>query len=122
MAQVEQGIGCRTLTIAASVLIGVAALEVAAGLWLSLSTPPIAERLGFTLYAAGAPVSAAFAAIAGELPLAPFTDVIVWMVIAALIGRSVERSGSHLWRPIGVTVVVSLLYGAGISSLIERVG
>ena len=117
----ESGVGCRSLAIATAVLLGVASAEVALGLWLALSTPPIAEPLGFALYGAGAPVSAGFAAAFGELPLAPFTDVIVWLVVAVGVARVSERLQRPLLHILGVVLGLAVVYGALVSLLIERV-
>ncbi len=115
------GVGCRNVVVAVGWLIGLAAIEVALGLWLALSTPPIAERVGFALYAAGAPVSAGFAAVAGELPLAPFTDAIVWLVAGVGTASWHERTGTRLSRLLAAVAAVALVYGVAISGLIARV-
>ncbi len=94
--------------------------SVAIGLSLALQESPgiVAERLGLALYAAGAPISGVFAALVGELPLAPFTDMIVWIVAAGLIAR--REDGSQR-RPIALTVVGALGFGVLVSLAIERV-
>ncbi len=96
-------------------------VSVSTGLWLALADDPSpwAERVGLALYVAGAPVSGVFAALVGELPLAPFTDVIVWLVAGGLIARRAETR--PLARPLVAVVAAALVFGAALSQLIERV-
>lgn len=93
----------------------------ASGLWLALDDTPSfwEERIGLALYVAGAPISGIFAALVGNLPLAPFTDIIVWLVAAGLIARRVDRSPPV--RPLLLTIGASLVFGGLVSQLIERV-
>lgn len=109
------------MTIAVGMLVILAVVEVSVGLWMVLQTPPIAEKVGFTLYGAGAPVSAAFAALAGELPLAPFTDVIVWLIAGSVAARVSERRAIPVWRVVAMIAIIALVYGASIATTIERI-
>lgn len=119
----EAGLGCRTLVTTLGVLLVFAVASVAMGLAIALGDDVgrLGERIGFTLYGAGAPISALFAAIAGELPLAPLTDVIVWIVAAAGTTRLTERRGIPMARSIALVIAMALVYGVVVSSFIERV-
>lgn len=100
---------------------GFAIVAVGLGLTLALSElPSIIQRVGFALYGAGAPISATFAAIAGELPLAPYTDIIVWLVAAVLVTKHVERRSIGLAGPLTKVIAGALVFGAAIGMLIER--
>lgn len=77
-----------------------------------------AERIGLALYVAGAPVSGVFSALTGELPLAPMTDVIVWLVAGGLITRRADRH--PLRRRLLITIAGALVFGALVSQAIER--
>ncbi|MEX2278607.1 MAG: hypothetical protein WEA76_00820, partial [Acidimicrobiia bacterium] len=88
----DEGLGCRALAVSAGVLIAFGVVATSIGLLLALGDGGrLTQQLGFALYGAGAPVSGIFAAIAGELPLAPFTDVIIWLVLAVVATRASER-------------------------------
>jgi hypothetical protein len=119
----ESGIGCRPFLTALVALSVIAAAAVAVGLSLALAEDPspLAERLGFALYGTGAPISALFAAVAGELPLAPLTDIVVWIVAAAGVVKWAERRAVPVWRPISIVLAVALCYGLVVSSFLERV-
>jgi hypothetical protein len=118
----EPGIGCRPLAAGFAALVVFAAAAVAVGLALALGTDPApwAERVGFALYAAGAPVSGLFAAIAGELPLAPLTDVVVWVLAAAGATRWADRRSVPPTKPLLTVMVAALVYGAVVGSFLER--
>jgi hypothetical protein len=115
------GIGCKPFAVSLAVLIVFAAVAVTIGLVLALADDPspAAERIGLALYVAGAPVSGVFAALVGELPLAPLTDAIVWLVAAGLIARRFE--GRLLRNPLLLTMGGALVFGALVSQAIERV-
>lgn len=114
------GVGCRTLLKAVAALVGFAVAAVAAGLALILGDDPspTAETLGLTLYAAGAPVSGMFAAIAGDLPLTLYLDLLVWVLAGAGVTRMTER-GRSLWVLVATVFGVALVYGFVISTLVE---
>lgn len=117
----QEGLGCRTLAVSAGVLITFGVLATASGLVLALGdTPAIVQQIGFALYGAGAPISGLFAAIAGELPLAPFTDLIVWLVLAVVATRISERGSATLSRILGVIIACAGVLGIVVSFLIER--
>ena len=80
----------------------------------------LVQQTGFALYGAGAPVSGIFAAIAGELPVAPFTDIVVWLILAVVAARASERSRLPLSRVLGLVVAGALVLGVVVSFLIER--
>lgn len=116
----SDGIGCRPFTVALGSFIVFSVACVALGLSLALQADPApwAERLGLALYVAGAPISGVFAALVGELPLAPFTDMIVWIAAAGLIAR---RSDEANRRVIALTMGAALVFGAVVSLALERV-
>lgn len=117
----EPALGCRTLAVAAGVLLGFGIVATALGLVLALGDGGrLVQQVGFALYGAGAPVSGLFAAIAGELPLAPFTDVVVWLVLAALATRTSERHDLPLGRVLGLVLGAATVLGVAVSFLIER--
>lgn len=92
-------------------------------MWLLLSPDCLGgcERLALVLYAAGAPVSGLFSALAGDLPLAYLTDLLVWLAVAVGAARLVERRPLAGWQVAGAAMAVALLYGGVISTLIQRV-
>jgi hypothetical protein len=114
------GVGCRSLLTAVGALLAFAVTAVGVGLFLILGEDPspAAETVGLALYAAGAPVSGIFAAIAGDLPLTLWLDIVVWVLAGAGVTRLAER-GFGLARPILVVIGAALVLGLGISSLIE---
>jgi hypothetical protein len=117
----DDGLGCRTLAVSAGVLIAFGVVATAAGLVLALGdTTPLVQQIGFGLYGAGAPISGLFAAIAGELPLAPFTDLIVWLVLAVVATRVSEGRSIDLSRVLGVILALASALGFIVSFLIER--
>jgi len=122
-SRADDGLGCRTLTVALAVLVGFAVAATATGLSLALGSAPgpTAERIGFLLYGAGAPVSALFAMIAGELPLAPLTDLVVWVAAAVAATRIADRRGTPIWKPLTVIVGASVAWGVVASSALERI-
>lgn len=92
-----------------------------AGLVLALGDGGrIAQQLGFALYGAGAPVSGIFAAVAGELPLAPFTDIVIWLVLAVSAAKVSERRELPLRRVLGMVIGAAISLGVVVSFLIER--
>ena len=115
-----EGLGCRDLTVAVGVLLGVAAVLVGVGLGIILGPSPegLTERVGLTLFAAGAPVSGLFAALAGDLPFTIYLDVIVWVLVGAAVVKLTAR-GRRLWVMIVIVEAVAIIYGLGISSLVE---
>lgn len=117
----DGGLGCRALAVSAGVLIAFGVVATSIGLLLALGDGGrLTQQLGFALYGAGAPISGIFAAIAGDLPLAPFTDIIIWLVLAVVATRSSERFGIPVGRVLGVVVGAALTLGLVVSFLIER--
>ena len=117
----EPGLGCRTLAVSAGVLLAFGTAATVAGLVLALGEGGrITQQIGFALYAAGAPVSGVFAAVAGELPLAPFTDVVVWLVLAVFATKASERRVLSTGRVLGLVIGAALSLGVVVSFLIER--
>ncbi len=80
----------------------------------------LTQQLGFALYGAGAPVSGVFAAIAGDLPLAPFTDIVIWLILAVAATRVSERRHLPLGRVLGLIIAGAGVLGVVVSFLIER--
>lgn len=119
----DEGLGCRTLSLSLAILVGFAVMATSTGLALTLADAPSAagERFGLTLYAAGAPISGLFAVLAGELPVAPLTDIVVWIVAAVFATRLSDRRGTPLWKPLVVIVATALVWGVVASSALERV-
>ncbi len=114
-----EGVGCKSLVAVAGALMAFAVVMVTIGLVILLGDPSAtSEAIGFTAYAAGAPVSGAFAALAGGLPLTLYLDALVWILIGAGIVRLSER-GRSLQRLVLTTVSVAIVYGVIISSLVE---
>lgn len=117
----DEGVGCRALAVSAGALVAFGVVATALGLTLALGEGGRAvQQIGFAFYAAGAPVSGLFAAIAGELPLAPFTDLIIWLVLAVGAARWSERSGVELRRILVGVMGTAGAFGAVVSFLIER--
>lgn len=117
----DPGLGCRTLAVSAGVLVAFGTAATIAGLVLALGDGGrITQQAGFALYGAGAPVSGVFAAIAGELPLAPFTDVVIWLVLAVFATKVSERHELALSRVLGLVMGAALSLGIVVSFLIER--
>lgn len=117
----DDGLGCRTLAVAAGALIAFGVLATATGLALALGDGGrLTQQVGFALYGAGAPISGLFAAVAGELPLAPLTDVVVWLVLAVVAARISERRAIPLPRILLVVLAGAMTLGTIVSFLIER--
>ena len=123
-AQPEPGVGCRPLATILGSLLGIAGAAALIGLSLIGDTSCVAtcERVGFALYGAGLPVSAAFTAAAGgDLVVAYLTDIIVWVAAAVGMTRLVERRVLLPSRAIALVMAAATIYGLVISGLIERV-
>ena len=117
----DEGLGCRALAVSAGVLLAFAVVATATGLFLALGDGGrLVQQIGFAFYGAGAPVSGIFAAIAGELPLAPFTDVVVWLILAVVVTRASERGRLPLSRVLGLVIAAAGALGLVVSFLIER--
>ena len=117
----NEGIGCRALAVSAGVLIAFGVLATGTGLLLALGDGGrLTQQIGFALYGAGAPISGLFAVMAGELPLAPFTDVIVWLVLAVFAARASDRRGAPLARVLMIVIAGAGVLGLVVSFLIER--
>jgi hypothetical protein len=119
----DDGVGCRDLTFSTAAFVAFAAPSVAVGLALFLpdSSGPVAQKLGLALYAAGAPVSGLFSALAGGLPLTIFLDLLVWILAGNIAARLSERRRLVLWKTVSVGVACALVYGVVISTFIARV-
>lgn len=117
----NEGIGCRALAVSAGVLIAFGVVATGVGLVLALGDGGrVTQQIGFGFYGAGAPISGIFAAIAGELPLAPFTDVVVWLVLAVFAARASDRRDVPLGRVLAAIVAGAGVLGLVVSFLIER--
>ncbi|HVR32286.1 MAG TPA: hypothetical protein VMS74_06205 [Acidimicrobiia bacterium] len=117
----DTGLGCRTLAVSAGILLAFGTAATVAGLALALGDGGrITQQIGFALYGAGAPVSGIFAAVAGELPLAPFTDIVIWLVLAVLATKVTEQRLFPLSRVLGLVIGAALSLGVVVSFLIER--
>ena len=117
----SEGIGCRALAVSAGVLIAFGVVATGVGLVLALGdSGRVTQQIGFGFYGAGAPISGIFAAIAGELPLAPFTDVVVWLVLAVFAARASDRRGAPLGRVLATIIAGAGFLGLVVSFLIER--
>jgi hypothetical protein len=114
------GVGCRALLTAVGALLSFAVAAVVIGLTLVLGDAPshTAETVGLALYAAGAPVSGVFAAIAGDLPLTLYLDVLVWVLAGAAVTKLAER-GRRLPKLLLAVIGAALAFGFVISTLIE---
>lgn len=118
----EQGLGCSALAVAAGVLVAFAVVATTIGLLLALGDGGrITQQIGFALYGAGAPVSGIFSAMAGELPLAPFTDAVVWLVLAVAVVRISEQRRQPLAPMLALVIAGASVLGLVVSFLIERV-
>ncbi len=117
----QPGVGCRTALLATAALLAAAALLVAVGLRLVLDPGCVdgCETLAFTLFFAGAPVSALFSAAAGGLPIAWPLDATWWVVAGFLVARAGGDTPGR-WRRWLAAVLVALLYGLGLGLLVER--
>lgn len=118
-----EGVGCRTIASILAALLGFALVAVSSGLTLVLrdGCSGACETLGFTLYAAGAPVSGLFAVLAGELPLAYLTDIALWIAVAAGTARLVERRRLEVLRTVAAVIGVAISYGLAASVFLERI-
>jgi hypothetical protein len=123
-AQPEAGVGCRPLATILGVILGIAGGAALVGLSLigDATCVGTCERVGFALYGAGLPVSAAFSAAAGgDLVVAYLTDIIVWAAASVGMARLVERRVLLPSRAIALVMAAATIYGLVISGLIERV-
>lgn len=102
-------------------MLGVAAVLFALGLWLtgSESCRGVCETAGLTLLYAGGPVSAVFGVIGGAVLVAWPVDAMAWVLLAALTVRVAERRGVPVGRVALVVGVAALVYGFGLSFLVE---
>ncbi len=119
----QGGVGCRTIASILAVLLGFAVVAVSTGLTLVLrdGCAGACETIGFTLYAAGAPISGLFAVLAGELPLAYLTDIALWIAVAAGTARLVERRRLQVLRTVTAVIGIALVYGLAASGFLERI-
>lgn len=119
----EEGFGCKPAAQAFGLIAVFAVLAAVVGVSLALgdacSGP--CETLGFALYAAGLPVSGAFAAVAGELPIAWPLDVTVWLIVSAAASRVAERLQLSIVAVAVRVVLLALAYGFVASLFIEAV-
>ncbi|MDX1449144.1 MAG: hypothetical protein R3246_08795 [Acidimicrobiia bacterium] len=106
---------------AAGALVAFGIVATAVGLVLALGDGGrVVQQVGFAFYAAGAPVSGLFAALAGDLPLAPFTDIVVWLALAVGTVRISERRGVPIGRVLAGVIAFAACFGVVVSFLIER--
>ena len=122
--QPEPGVGCRPLATILGAILGIAGGAALIGLSLIGDTGCVGtcERVGFVLYGAGLPISAAFSAAAGgDLVVAYLTDIIVWVAAAVGMARLVERRVLLPSRAVALVMTGATVYGLVISGLIERV-
>lgn len=109
------------MAVSAGVLVAFGVVATGLGLMLALGDGGrLAQQIGFAFYGAGAPISGVFAALAGELPLAPFTDIVVWLVLAVFAARASERRGVSLNRVLTIIMAGAGVLGFVVSFLIER--
>jgi hypothetical protein len=59
--------------------------------------------------------------MAGELPLAPFTDAVVWLVLAVAVVRISEQRRQPLAPMLALVIAGASVLGLVVSFLIERV-
>lgn len=78
------------------------------------------EVAGLALYAAGGPVSGLFAALAGGLVLAWPVDITLWVVLGFAAVRLSSARSIPLKRVAGWILAGAVMWGAFISSLLER--
>lgn len=79
----------------------------------------LCARAAVLLYAAGTPVSGLFSALAGGLPLAWPLDITLWVVIGIATSRLARWRRIPVWRMILAVIAVALIYGWGLSGLVE---
>lgn len=118
-----EGVGCRPALISVVSTVLAAGVLFASGLGLVVDDACVGacSRLGLWLYAAGAPVSGLFAALAGGLPVAWPVDLILWVVAGVAAAGWVERRGRPIWQAPAGLIGVTLVYGLAVSLLLERV-
>ena len=117
------GVGCRPLATILGSVLGFAAGAALLGLALIGDSGCLGtcERVGFALYGAGLPVSAAFSAAAGgALVVAYLTDVIVWATASVGMAKLVERRMLSVTRAVVLVIAAAAVYGLLVSGLIER--
>lgn len=114
------GYGCRSTATAFALL--VAFVVVASSFGVSMALGPectgACETAGFALYGAALPISAIFAATAGDLPIAWPLDASFWLVIAFAVSRISERRGRSVAAVVGATILIAFVFGAAISMFI----
>lgn len=114
---VEEGYGCRStaLTFALLAVFVVVAGTIGVSMALGPTCAGACEAAGFALYGAALPISAIFAVVAGELPIAWPLDATFWLIVAFVLGRMSERANRSIPRVIGGAIVVALIFGATVS-------
>ncbi len=111
------GYGCRPTATAFALL---AAFVVVAGtLGVSMALGPectgTCETVGFALYGSALPISAIFAAAAGDLPIAWPLDAAFWLVVAFAVSRISEQRRRPVAVVVSATILIALVIGAAIS-------
>ena len=110
---VDDGYGCRetAVTFALLVVFVVVAGTVGVSMALGPGCSGLCETVGFGLYGAALPVSAVFAATAGDLPIAWPLDVTFWLIAAFGLSRMSERRNRSIAGVVGVAIIVALAFG-----------
>jgi hypothetical protein len=118
----EEGVGCRTVSLVLVTLLAFAAVAAFLGITLIDSgCTGVCERVAFSAYGAGLPVSALFTVLtANDLVVAFLTDLILWIVLAVWLTRIVERRGLVVWKPALAAMGGASLYGVVIGLLLAR--
>lgn len=114
------GFGCRPTATAFGLLVGFIIIAGTLGVSLALGSGcnGACETAGFALYGAALPISAVFAATAGDLPIAWPLDLTFWLVTAFALSRISERRGRSIPAVVGAAILVALAFGAAISTFI----
>lgn len=117
---VDDGYGCRetAVTFALLAVFVVVAGTVGVSMALGSGCSGVCETVGFGLYGAALPISAVFAAVAGDLPIAWPLDATFWLIAAFGLSRMSERSSRSIAGVVVAAIVVALIFGAAISLFI----
>jgi len=124
---IEEGIGCRGVTLTAVALIVSAALMWTVGLLIGRpdTCTAVCEWSSFALLFAGGPVSAIFTVLGGsDLVVGWPVDIIAWFLLGAAHQRlsgEAEPWGA-LWRTWTIRILgVALAYGGVLALFVSRV-
>lgn len=122
-SEVEPGVGCRTLSVITGILVAFAAAAAAVGIAFvdDPACTGFCERVGFTAYGAGLPVSALFTVLtANDLVVAFFSDLILWIVVAVGLTRLIEHRRLTVWKPAIGAIGAAVVYGIVVGLLLAR--